>query len=292
MDNKALYSLSYGVFMVATKAKDKTNGCITNTCIQVASNPTRIAIAVLNTNYTCDLIKESGIFNVSLLDQKTTFKTIEHFGFHSGRDYDKFSSLSLPLDTLGIPYLDKETCAVISAKVVDSVDLTTHTLFIAEIVDAFVLSSNPPLTYADYQSHVKPKKDKPKDSRKVKAWRCKICGYVYEGEILPSDYSCPLCGHGPDDFEPIYEEEKEIVGWRCKICGYIYEGKDLPSDYSCPLCGHGPDDFEPIYKEKEKKIVGWKCSICGYVYNGEKLPEDYKCPVCTQGKEYFEPIYE
>ena len=81
MDKKALYSLSYGVFMLATKAGDKVNGCITNTCMQVANSPTRVAISVLNSNYTCDLIKESGVFTLSLLDQTATFETIKHFGF-------------------------------------------------------------------------------------------------------------------------------------------------------------------------------------------------------------------
>ena len=89
MDKKAIYNLSYGVFMVSTKAGEVANGCITNTCIQVASNPVRIAISVLNSNYTCDLIKESGIFAVSILDNDCTFETIKHFGFQSGRDVDK-----------------------------------------------------------------------------------------------------------------------------------------------------------------------------------------------------------
>ena len=91
MDPKALFNLQYGVFLVATKSGDKMNGCITNTCIQVASNPTRVAIAVLNTNYTCDLVKESGEFTVSVLDETTTFDTIRHFGFQSGREVDKFA---------------------------------------------------------------------------------------------------------------------------------------------------------------------------------------------------------
>ena len=84
-------------------------------------------------------------------------------------------------------------------------DLGSHTLFIAEIVDAKVLSDNPPLTYADYQSDVKPKPEKVDKEKKIVGWKCKICGYIYEGETLPSDYICPLCGHDASDFEPIYE---------------------------------------------------------------------------------------
>lgn len=206
MDNKALYKISYGVFMLATKLGDKVNGCITNTCMQVASNPTRIAISSISTNYTCELLKESGVFTLSLLDNSVTFDTIKHFGMQSGRDVDKFKDLQMPVDANGIPYLGWSACSVISAKVVSSQDLGSHVLFISEVTDAKVLSDNPPLTYADYQDHVKPKREAKKDDRKIVAWRCRICGHVYEGSELPADYSCPLCGHGPDDFEPVYAD--------------------------------------------------------------------------------------
>ena len=83
MDKKAIYNLSYGVFMLSTRSGEKVNGCITNTCMQVAGNPVRVAISVLNTNYTCDLLKESGIFALSILDQTCSFATIKHFGFQS-----------------------------------------------------------------------------------------------------------------------------------------------------------------------------------------------------------------
>lgn len=208
MDKKAIYNLSYGVFMVSTKAGEVANGCITNTCIQVASNPVRIAISVLNSNYTCDLIKESGIFAVSILDNDCTFETIKHFGFQSGRDVDKFGNITPPTDFNDVPYLGWQSCAVISGKVVEQHDLGTHTLFIAEVVDAKVLSDKEPITYAKYQNEIKPKNNAAsakEDGKKIVGWRCKICNYVYEGSKLPEDYACPLCGHGADDFEPIYE---------------------------------------------------------------------------------------
>ena len=181
MDKKALYNLSYGVFMLATRSGNVVNGCITNTCIQVANNPVRIAISVLNSNYTCDLIKESGIFTLSLLDQTCSFETIRHFGFQSGRDVDKFANITAPADENAVPYLGWQTCSVLSAKVVSRQDL------------------------ADYQAHVKPKPEQKKEDKKIIGWRCKICNYVYEGSNLPEEFTCPLCGHGADDFEPIYE---------------------------------------------------------------------------------------
>ena len=179
---------------------------ITNTCIQVANNPVRIAVSVLNSNYTCELIKKSGILAVSILDSDCTFESIKHFGFQSGRDVNKFSNITPPTDNEGIPYLGWQSCAVISGKVVEKHDLGTHTLFIAEVTDAKVLSEKEPLTYAQYQNEIKPKpkKDDESNGRKIVGWRCKICNYVYEGSELPKDYVCPVCGHGADDFEPIY----------------------------------------------------------------------------------------
>jgi len=152
-----------------------------------------------------DLIKESGIFTLSLLDQTCSFETIRHFGFQSGRDVDKFANITAPADENAVPYLGWQTCSVLSAKVVSRQDLGTHTLFIAEVTDAKLLSDNPPLTYADYQAHVKPKPEQKKEDKKIIGWRCKICNYVYEGSNLPEEFTCPLCGHGADDFEPIYE---------------------------------------------------------------------------------------
>ena len=204
MDKKALYNLSYGVFMLSTKVGEKVNGCITNTCMQVAANPVRIAISVLNTNLTCEMLRESGVFALSILDEECMYETIRHFGMQSGRDVDKFGNMTMQKDSNGIPYLGWHTCAVISAKVVSSEDLGTHTLFIAEVTDAMKLNDHAPLTYADYQSRVKPKAEPKQAERPIIGWRCKICKFVYEESELPEDFTCPLCGHGPEDFEPIY----------------------------------------------------------------------------------------
>lgn len=205
MDQKSMFRLSYGVFVLATRDGDRQNACITNTCMQVANSPTRVAISVINGNYTCDLLKKSGIFTLSMLDQTATFETIKHFGFQSGRNTDKMTGLTFATDSLGLPYVAWQTCAVLSCKIVDHKDLGSHSLFIAEVVDGKVLNENEPLTYADYQNHVKPKPEKPLENKKIVAWKCKICGYVYEGSELPKDFACPLCGHPVEDFEPVYE---------------------------------------------------------------------------------------
>ncbi len=204
MDPKAMFNISYGIFMLATKDGDRINGCITNTCMQVAMSPTRVAIACINKNLTCEMIKNSGVFAMSILDQSATFDTIKRFGMQSGRNVDKFEGLSCPVDEKGIPYLPFQTCAVLSCHVISKEDLGSHTLFIAEVDDAIRTSENTPLTYNDYQNNVKPK-PAAQVQKKIKGWRCKICGYVYEEPNLPADFICPLCGHPASDFEPVYE---------------------------------------------------------------------------------------
>ena len=199
MDKKALYNLSYGVFMLATRSGNIVNGCITNTCIQVANNPVRIAISVLNSNYTCDLIKESGIFTLSLLDQTCSFETIRHFGFQSGRTVDKFEGQKVNRSGNGLVFLDKYINAFMSLKVEQYVDLGTHGMFICSVTEARVMSYQETMTYTYYQNNVKPK---PQTEGK-KGFVCKVCGYIYEGDELPEDIICPLCKHGAVDFEPI-----------------------------------------------------------------------------------------
>ena len=208
MDNKALYSLQYGVFLLGTKNADgtKINACITNTCFQTANNPTRIAISVIKQNLTCEMIEESGVFALSILDRSCSFETIKRFGYQSGRNVDKFEGFEHSLADNACPYITKEACSVIEAKVCNKLDLGTHMLFIAEVTDAKILSDKEPITYSYYQSDIKPKVNGGSGGpeKKIKGWRCKICGYEYEGAELPADYECPICGHPAEDFEPIY----------------------------------------------------------------------------------------
>ena len=205
MDNKALFSLQYGVFILGSQSNGKINACVTNTCMQVANDPVRIAISVINTNLTCQMIKDSGFFTLSVLDKKTTFETIKRFGYQSGKNVDKFEGFTdYSMDQNGCPYLSSQICALFSAKVIAAQDLGTHTLFTAEVLDAKITSREEPITYAYYQSYIKPKPAAP-TSGKIVGWRCKICGYVHNSPELPNDFTCPLCGHPAEDFEPIYE---------------------------------------------------------------------------------------
>lgn len=204
MDNTALFNISYGLYVVQTSANGKTNGCIINTCNQVANSPTRIALSLINDNYTTELLKQSGICKISILDKSVTYDFIKIFGLNSGRNIDKYRYVCSRVDENGIKYTDSHSCSILTCKVIESHDLNSHTLFICEVIDAEKTSAFEPITYSYYQNHLKPKVIID-DTKKIKAWRCKICGYVYEGSELPSKFTCPLCGHSISDFEPIYE---------------------------------------------------------------------------------------
>ncbi len=212
MNTKAMYKLSYGLFVCTAVRGDKMNGCITNTAIQVASDPNRISIAINKANYTHDMVKETGLCNVSVISQKASFDLFKHFGFQSGRDVDKFSKeLLAPLGDNaysmaenGIPYITTGTNSYFSLKVEQTVDLGSHTLFICEPTDMVVLNEDPSCTYDFYQNNIKPKPQPVGTTVKGETiWRCTICGYEYVGEDLPDDFICPICKHGKEDFEKI-----------------------------------------------------------------------------------------
>ena len=196
-----MFKLSYGLFVLTAKDGEKDNGCIINTAAQLTSNPNRISIAVNKTDYTHDMILKTGVFNVSILTTEAPFDLFKYYGFQSGRDVDKFPGDGFPRSQNGLIYIQGCTNAFISGKVVEAHDYGTHTLFVADVTEAQVLSGAPSVTYAYYFDHIKPKPQQP--AEKKTGWVCKICGYIYEGEDLPADFICPLCKHGAADFEKI-----------------------------------------------------------------------------------------
>ena len=202
VDRDTLFKLSYGLFVLTAKDGAKDNGCIINTVTQITESPLRISVAVSKANFTHEMIVKTGEFNVSVLTEHVLFSTIEQFGFQSGRDIDKFVGCDYQTRTTnGVRYIPERTNGVISARVCQTLDYGTHTLFIADVTEAFVLSKERSLTYQFYFDHIKPK---PKVSEETKnGFVCKICGYVYEGDTIPEDYICPLCKHGVADFEPL-----------------------------------------------------------------------------------------
>lgn len=199
LDPKALFKISYGLYVVTCKDGDRDNGLIVNTVMQITNSPDRVAVAVNKVNYSHDVIKKSGRLNVNCLSTEAPFAVFEAFGFRSGRDVDKFADCTPRRSDNGLAVLPRYINAFLSLEVETYYDADTHGIFLCRVVESEVVSELPAMTYTYYQESVKPR---PAPAKK-KGYVCKICGYVYEGDPLPEDFICPLCKHGASDFEPL-----------------------------------------------------------------------------------------
>lgn len=200
MDTQALFKIGYGLYMLSAAKEGRDNGCIINTAMQVTNAPDRVAVAVNKRNYTRDMIVHTGRLCISVLTEDAPFSLFQRFGFQSGRTVNKFENFTeTGRSESGLLYLTAYSNAWMEGAIHSALDLGTHTLFIADVTDAAVLSDRETATYAYYHKHIKPAPEK----SSTKGWRCKICGYIDEGETLPPDYICPLCEHGASGFEPV-----------------------------------------------------------------------------------------
>ncbi len=198
-DMSALFKIGYGLYVVTSNDGNRDNGLIVNTVTQVTDSPNRVAVNINKANYSYHTIKQTGKMNVNCLSVEAPFKVFETFGFQSGRNTDKFEGLDVLRSDNGLVFLPRYINAFMSLKVEQYVDLDTHGMFICSVTEARVMSDKETMTYTYYQNNVKPKPE----TEGKKGFVCKICGYIYEGDVLPDDYICPLCKHGAADFEPI-----------------------------------------------------------------------------------------
>lgn len=226
MDVKALYKLSYGLYIVSSGKEDKFNGQIANTVFQITSEPPTLAVSINKQNLTHKFIHNSRVFTVSILSKDTPMNFIGNFGFKSGRDINKFAQVNYKPGKTGAPVVLDHTLAYLEAKVINEMDVGTHTIFTGELVDAAALKSGEPMTYAYYHEVKRgtaPKtaptyiKEEKKVSKTVQ-YRCTVCNYIYnpeEGdpdggiapgtpfEEIPDDWVCPVCGASKDQFEKV-----------------------------------------------------------------------------------------
>lgn len=216
MNIKVMNKLSYGLFVLTAREGDKDNGCIINTATQVTSTPNRVSIAVNKGNYTHDMIVRTRACNISIISESASFDMFRQFGFQSGRDVNKFSPESgewmkenfesCKRASNGIMYIGEGVNSYISLEVESQVDLDTHTMFICRVTDGEILNDTPSATYSYYHSNIKTQVEKVGTTPKGKTvWKCKICGYVYEGDELPENFVCPWCKHPASDFEKVVQ---------------------------------------------------------------------------------------
>jgi len=225
MNLKALYKLGYGMYVVCSKKGDRFNGQIANTVFQITSEPPIIAVSINKDNLTHEFIKESKVLTVSVISQDTPLSFIGHFGFKSGRDMDKLGGISYKIGETQAPVVTDNALAYLEARVIQEVDVGTHTIFIGELVDADVIKEGEPMTYAYYHqvkrgttpkaapSYIEEKKEA---APKMAKYKCTVCGYVYDPELgdpdggikpgtpfeeIPDAWVCPVCGAAKSAFE-------------------------------------------------------------------------------------------
>ena len=312
MDNQALTKIGYGLYVLTACSAGRDNGCIVNTFVQLSMSPLRVGVSVNKDNLTCDMIQESGIFNVSVLNENAEFDVFKHFGYQSGKTVNKFADMELPRSANGLYYVTDNVNSFFSCRVLETQDLGSHQLFIAEVNDMKILDpDHESVTYSYYQRNIKPQAPAPSKS----GWRCRVCGYVYEGDTLPENYTCPLCKHGAADFERVQAAPAEtaapaapaavqvkaqanVTRWQCNICKYVYEceGDKLPEQFTCPLCKRPATEFKKIEPEiKEEKIMDLKGSKTEanlmYAFAGESQARNkYSYYASKAKKEGYEQI--
>ena len=221
IDYKALFKISYGLYVVCSGSEENGNGYISNTVFQVTSDPPRFATCCNKENHTAGLIRKSGAFSVSVLQIDAGTGTIGTFGYKSGKDTDKLKGMNVRYGETGVPIVLDDAIAFLEFRMVETIDVGTHLMFIGELVGAEVLDDEAePLTYLYYRKVKKgaAPKNAPTYLDKTKLEE------AAEGEDF-AKYECPACGY-------IYDEEKEGVKF-----------DDLPNDWVCPVCGEEKSEF-------------------------------------------------
>ena len=204
MNKNVFRNFSYGVYVVSTLDNNRPTGCIANSIMQITSSPATVAVSMNHDNYTNSCIEASGKFAISILSEDSDPGLIGNFGFQSGKDINKFDTVSY--ETIGNLPVITDACGYITCKVIDKMETSTHTVFLGEVVEGDILKNEPAMTYAYYHKVVKGKSPKnaptyiAEEETKTESaakWVCGICGYVYDGdtpfEELPDTYTCPIC---------------------------------------------------------------------------------------------------
>ncbi len=209
MDTKVFRSMSYGVYVVGSVDGERPVGCIANSIMQITSSPATVAVSLNHDNYTNACVAKSGLFSFSILGQESDPSLIGGFGFRSSKDTDKYEGVDSEM-VCGCPVI-KDSCGYVVCRVIDRMETATHTVFLGEVIEGEVSQAEyQPMTYAYYHQVIKgkspknaptylPEEDTPQQGGKA-VWVCQICGYVYDGDPLPADYRCPVCGQDAAHF--------------------------------------------------------------------------------------------
>lgn len=203
--------LSYGLYIVTTWVDGKPTGCVANCAMQITAIPASFAISINHDNFTAECIRKTGKFAICILAEDSDPSLIGAFGFKSGRDTDKFANVGYTVESR-LPIIN-DSCGFIACDVINTMESETHTVFLGAQVAAEQYGDRKPMTYDYYHNVIKGKspetaptyRPETADSAQnaPRKFKCEICGFVYEGDELPEDYVCPICGVGPEHFTEI-----------------------------------------------------------------------------------------
>jgi flavin reductase (DIM6/NTAB) family NADH-FMN oxidoreductase RutF/rubredoxin len=218
---EALYKISYGLYIVSSGDSKRGNGFISNTVFQVSSRPEKFAACCNKNNHTAEVIKKSGVFAVSVLHKDALPEIFGRFGFKSGKDLDKMEGMQVRFGETGVPIVLNDAVAFLELKLIQTVDVGTHWMFIGELVQSEVIDDDKELLTYNYYRQVR-KGVAPKNAPTY------IDRSKFEEKVPTQEYKkfeCPACGY-------VYDEAKEKVRFA-----------DLPGDWECPACGSPKSDF-------------------------------------------------
>jgi len=209
MNNNILRDLTYGVYVIGSLDGTRKVGCIANSVMQITSNPASIAISINHDNYTNKCIKQSNKFSISILNEQSNPNIIGNFGFTSSKDVDKYSEIDNQLVN-DIPVI-KDSNGYIVCEVTNILETETHTIFVGKVIASERYDDKEVMTYKYYHQVLKGKspskaptyQEEIAEEIKNNRWKCMISGYIYEGDELPLDFVCPICGQSREVFEKV-----------------------------------------------------------------------------------------
>lgn len=268
IDYDALFKISYGLYIVTSGNKERGNGFISNTVFQVTSKPAQFAACVNKNNYTCEFIEQYGNFAVSVINKETDSNIFAHFGYMSGREFDKMEGMEVIYGESGTPIVLNEAIAYIECKVVNKYDVGSHMLFIGELLQSKTLDSQKePITYIHYRNVLKgvAPKNAPTfvDKKSLEASRAEVQASESQAaaqtaksqasEPQASEPQAPEPEPQASESQALEPQTSEPQNHECPICAYLYEDTkeampfdSLPQEWKCPVCGAGKEQFKKV----------------------------------------------
>jgi flavin reductase (DIM6/NTAB) family NADH-FMN oxidoreductase RutF len=300
MDTKAFRTLSYGMYIVASGDAKGKAGCVVNTFAQVTGNPARATVAVNKDNVTAEVIRRVGRYTASVLTEEAPMTLIGRVGFRSSADYDKFAETVYAVDSVGMPTVTDHAAACFEVRVTSTIDVGSHWLFIGDVEDAHVLSSDAPMTYS-YYHQVKGGKTPPKassyiDEEKSVVTQVETSGAAAKAENVVADDAKAATSEGAERGAKADAAKTEAAADGPAAPTAKSAGSEAAANAESDNAAGAPNILKSVGESSEPGekpgTSTWRCLLCGYqvTVDGDELPADFTCPMCGAGRDMFERV--